>query len=141
MSALDKAILIATQAHTGQKDRYGKPYILHPIRLMMKVYSEQEKVVAILHDVVEDSDLTLEDLLREGFSAEIITAVDCITKRNNEPYMDYIERVRSNRIARKVKLADLKDNMDLRRINKISKNDLERLEKYHQAWRLLIEYE
>ncbi len=142
MSTLDKAILIAAQAHADQKDRYEKPYILHPIRLMMNVDSEQDKIVAILHDVVEDSDWTLEGLRdEEGFTTEIVAAVDCLTRRDGEPYVDYIERLKSNRIARKVKLADLEDNMDLRRINEVSENDLKRLEKYHQAWRLLIKYE
>jgi len=141
MSTIDKAILIAAQAHAGQKDRFGKPYILHPIRLMMNVDSELEQIVAILHDVVEDSDWTLEALRQEGFSAEIISAVDCITKRNSEPYMDYIERLRSNSIARKVKLADLEHNMDLRRIDQVTAYDLERLKKYHLAWRILNEDE
>jgi (p)ppGpp synthase/HD superfamily hydrolase len=141
MSTLDKAILIAVQAHQDQKDRYGKAYILHPIRLMMKMDSVQEQIVAILHDVVEDSEWTLIDLHKEGFSEEIITAVDCMTKRDNELYMDYIERLKINPIARKVKLADLEDNMDLRRIAQISEYDLKRLERYHQAWKLLREYE
>jgi len=141
MSTLDKAIFIAAQAHIGQKDRYGKPYILHPARLMMNVDSDAEKIVAILHDVVEDSDWTLEQLRKEGFSSGIITAVDCVTRRDDEPYMDYIERLRSNKIARKVKLADLKDNMDLRRIDKLSNIDLERLKKYHLAWRILMDDE
>jgi guanosine-3',5'-bis(diphosphate) 3'-pyrophosphohydrolase len=141
MSTLDKAILIATQAHQDQKDRYDKAYILHPIRLMMKMDSEQEQIAAILHDVVEDSEWTFDDLYKEGFSGEIITAVDCLTKRDNEPYMDYIERLKSNTIARKVKLADLEDNMDLRRIDKVSEKDMKRLERYHQAWKLLRAYE
>lgn len=141
MSTLDKAILIAAQAHQDQKDRYGKAYILHPIRLMMKMDSVQEQIVAILHDVVEDSEWTLIDLHKEGFSEEIITAVDCMTKRDNELYMDYTERLKINPIARKVKLADLEDNMDLRRIAQISEYDLKRLERYHQAWKLLKDYE
>ncbi|MBN2222717.1 MAG: GTP pyrophosphokinase [Vallitaleaceae bacterium] len=141
MSTLDKAILIAAQAHAGQKDRSGKPYILHPIRLMMNVDSDEEKVVAILHDVVEDSDWTLDGLREEGFSDEIITAVDCITKRDNEPYMNYIERLISNNIARRVKLADLEDNMDLRRIDQIANHDVERFKRNHLAWKKLMAHE
>lgn len=141
MSTLDKAIHIAAQAHAGQKDQNGKPYILHPIRLMLNVDSDEEKVVAILHDVVEYSEWTLDGLREEGFSDEIITAVDCITRRDNEPYMNYIERLRSNRIARKVKLADLEDNMDLRRIDQVANHDVERLKRNHFAWKKLMEHE
>ena len=103
----------------------------------MNMDSVQEKIVAILHDVVEDSDWTLEALGKAGFSAEIITAVDCMSRREDEPYMKYIERLRSNKIARKVKLADLEDNMDLRRIDQLSENDFERFKKYHLAWQRL----
>jgi len=139
MSTLDKAILIAAQAHQDQKDRYGKPYILHPIRLMMNVDSETEKIVAMLHDVVEDSNWTLENLRAEGFSAEVIIAVDCLTKREDEQYFDYIERIKTNPIAQKVKLADLEDNMDLRRIDNLTEKDLQRMERYHSAWKKLKE--
>jgi len=137
MSTLDKAILIASQAHQGQKDRYGKSYILHPVRLMIKMDSVEEQIAAVLHDVIEDSDWTVNDLHKEGFSDEIITAVDCLTKKDHEPYMEYIARLKPNTIARKVKLADLEDNMDLRRIDQISEKDLKRLARYHQAWKLI----
>jgi len=139
MSTLDKAIRIAAEVHEGQKDRYGMAYILHPIRVMMQVDSEGEKIAAILHDVVEDSEWTLEDLQREGFSAEVVTAVDCLTKRDeqNEPYMEYIDRVLTNPIAIKVKLADLEDNMDLTRIADMTDRDPERLARYHEAWKKL----
>ena len=137
MSTLDRSILIAAQAHQDQKDRYDKPYILHPLRLMMNVDSETEKIVAILHDVVEDSEWTLDDLKNEGFSDTVIAAVDCLTKRENEKYFDYIERTKANPIAQKVKLADLEDNMDLKRIDNLSDKDLKRLERYHLAWQEL----
>lgn len=141
MSTLDKAIRIAAEVHEGQRDRYGSAYILHPIRVMMRVDSEVEKIAAILHDVVEDSDWTLADLQREGFSDEVVTAVDCLTKRDeqNEPYMAYIDRVLTNPVAIKVKLADLEDNMDLTRIAIMTERDPERLTRYHQAWRKLQE--
>lgn len=86
MSDLDKALQLAVTIHTGQKDRYGRPYILHPLRVMMKVKTDQEKIVAILHDVIEDSDLEEKDLAREGFSSEIVAAVGCLSKRDGEAY-------------------------------------------------------
>jgi len=137
MADLDKAILIAVQAHYGQKDRYGQPYMLHPLRVMMSVKSEDEKTVAILHDVVEDSDLTLEDLKNEGFSDEIIRAVDCLTKREGEPYEAHVERARQNRLALPVKIADLEDNMDPQRMGVLSDEDKKRLARYHKTWKAL----
>lgn len=141
MSTLDKAIRIAAQAHEGQLDRYGEPYILHPFRVMSRVHSEDEKMAAILHDVIEDSDWTLEALSNEDFSAIVLKAVDDLTRRDGEDYMDYINRLKSNPIARRVKLADLEDNMDLRRLNTISKKDVERLARYHEAWIILKKIE
>lgn len=139
MSTLDKAIRIAAEVHEGQKDRYGSAYILHPIRVMMRVDSEVEKIAAILHDVVEDSDWTLGDLQQEGFSEEVVTAVDCLTRRDeqNEPYMDYIDRVLTNPPAITVKLADLEDNMDLTRIAEMDERDPARMVRYHEAWKKL----
>lgn len=134
MSTLDKAIRIAAQIHEGQKDRYGEPYILHPIRVMQRVESEPEKIAAILHDVIEDSEWTLDDLRREGFSKAIVDIVDRLSRRENEPYFEYLERVKPNRSALNIKLADLEDNMDMRRISKLSKDDPERMARYHQAW-------
>jgi len=134
----DKAMEIAVRAHANQKDRYGKPYILHPIRVMMKVASELEKTVALLHDIVEDSPWTLDDLIQEGFPEEVVHAVECLTKRENEPYFDYIERVLKDPLSIRVKIADLEDNMELRRITKLSEKDQDRLERYHRAWNLLI---
>src|SRR5881394_2515636 len=127
---LEKAISIAVEAHRGQKDKNGKPYILHPISVMGKVKTETEKIVAILHDVVEDTDWTFDDLKKEGFSPEILQALDCVTKRDGEPYEKFVKRSGSNPIARRVKLADLEDNMDVRRMPAITEKDLERLAKY-----------
>lgn len=137
MSDLDKALQIALKVHQHQKDRYGKYYILHPLRVMMRVDSEEEQIVAILHDVVEDSDWTLEMLRREGFSENILTAIDCLTKKEGEAYMDYIKRNRENQIARRVKIADLEDNMDVKRIQNFSDPDAIRMKKYQTAWRYL----
>jgi len=134
---LEKAIGIATEAHRGQADRYGAPYILHPLRVMNRVNNEKEKIVAILHDVVEDTDWTFAALKKEGFPKDIIAALDCVTKREGEPYEKLVKRSGSNPLALRVKLADLEDNMDIRRMPKIDEDALERLRKYHHAWHYL----
>ena len=134
MSLLDKAIHLAVQAHRGQKDRYGNLYILHPLRMMMKMDTEMEQIVAVLHDVVEKSDLTLDDLRQEGFPEEIVDAVDHLTKRPGEDYSFHIERSRKNPLSLKVKIADLEDNMDPKRIIDFSEEDKKRLERFHKTW-------
>lgn len=136
-ATVEDAISIAAQAHKGQKDKAGAPYLLHPVRMMLRMNSEAAMMAAVLHDVVEDTAWTLEQLREEGFSDEVLKAVDCLTHRDGESYQEFIERVRANPIARQVKVADLEDNMNLQRINQIGSKDLERLEKYHQAWCLL----
>lgn len=112
MSTLNKAIQIASQAHRGQKDKYGRPFILHPLRLLTQMETEPEMIVAVLHDVVEKSEKTLADLKKAGFSPDLLEAVACLTKRENEPYLDYIRRSRVNPLARRVKEADLNDHLD-----------------------------
>ena len=134
MSTLDRAIQIAAKVHQGQKDKYGAPYILHPIRVMMRVDSEIEKTVAILHDVVEDSELTVEDLKSEGFSSEVAEAIDALSKRDGEVYDDYINRASLNKLAVKIKISDLEDNMDLRRIDVVTDKNKESMAIYHKAW-------
>jgi (p)ppGpp synthase/HD superfamily hydrolase len=137
LDLLEKAIVIAVGAHHGHRDRYGAPYILHPFRVMSRVNSVTEKIVAILHDVVEDTKWTLEDLKREGFPDSVLAALDYVTKREGEDYEEFVERSRSNPLARSVKLADLEDNMDLRRLPAITEEDKNRLEKYVKAWSTL----
>jgi (p)ppGpp synthase/HD superfamily hydrolase len=139
MATLEKAIQIAAQAHEGQKDKSGAPYILHPLRMMMRMESETAMIAAVLHDVVEDSDWTLEQLRGEGFSEEVLQAVNCLTNRDGESYDDFIARVETNSVARQVKIADLEDNMNVKRIGEMSPKDLARIEKYHRAWRALTE--
>lgn len=134
MSNLDTALAIAIQAHAGQTDKAGQPYILHPLRLMFQMETEEEKITAVLHDVVEDTDWTLADLRAEGFREEVITAVAAVSRRKGESYEAFIERLKPNPLAVKVKLADLIDNMDVRRLQTITPKDLARLEKYHRAW-------
>lgn len=130
---LEKAIFIAVCAHKGQVDKGGEPYILHPLSLMLSMKDEIEKICAVLHDVIEDTDITFEYLESQGFSNEIIAALDALTKRNSESYDVFIDRVIENKIACKVKLADLNHNMDLSRIAKPSKKDYERIKKYERA--------
>ncbi len=145
MSTLEKAIAIAATAHAGQIDKAGVPYIMHPLRLMMKMQTEAEMQVAVLHDVVEDSRAkenevdrwTFEKLRQLGFSEDVLQALDCVTDREGEGYDEFIKRAASNPIARRVKIADLEDNMNMLRINEITANTLTRLEKYHKAWHYL----
>lgn len=133
MSTLEKAIIIAAKAHEGQSDKAGEPYILHPLRIMLRLSSTEERVVAVLHDVVEDSDISLEDLRAEGFSEKIIEAIHSVTKEPGESYEDFINRALSNPIARRVKLVDLEDNSNLSRIKDPTDIDLKRIEKYRKA--------
>ncbi len=139
LELLEKAIGIAVEAHRGQKDRYGAPYIAHPIRVMQRLDAPLERIVAVLHDVVEDSDWTLDDLRQEGFSQRILHALDCVTKREGEGYEDFVQRSASDPLAKRVKMADLEDNMDLRRFPEVTEKDLPRLQKYVRAWRYLNE--
>lgn len=113
---INKALKIATKAHDGQTDKGGQPYIFHPIRVALNCETEEEKIVALLHDVVEDTSVTLEDLKAEGFDDDIIKAVKCLTKRKGDDYEDYIVRVGRNLIARHVKIKDLEDNLDVSRL-------------------------
>jgi (p)ppGpp synthase/HD superfamily hydrolase len=138
---LERAIAIAVDAHRGQKDLFGRPYILHPLRLMLRMETNTERIAAVLHDVVEDSEWTLDMLRKEGFSGDIINALENLTKRKGEDYKDFIKRIETDRLASKVKIADLEDNMDLRRMNAISERDIKRLMKYHEAWLRLQEPE
>jgi len=139
MSTLQRAIEIATQAHQGQFDKSGKDYIGHPLRVMEMGKTEEEKITGVLHDVVEDSDWTFEALEVEGFSQEIIAALKCVTKLSeNENYDDFIERVKKNPLAVAVKINDLTDNMDIRRLPYLSDKDIKRLKKYLKAYKKLI---
>ena len=116
MSDLNRAIEIAVETHEGMTDKAGEPYILHPLRVMLSVNGASARIAGVLHDVVEDSEWKLEDLRREGFSDEVIAAVDGVTRRDGEDYFQFCERAARHPIARAAKLADLEDNMDLERI-------------------------
>ena len=139
MSTLQRAIEIATEAHKGQFDKSGKDYIGHPLRVMEMGKTEEEKIVGVLHDVIEDTDWTFETLAEEGFSKEVIDALRCVTKLSeNENYDDFIERVKKNPLAVAVKINDLSDNMDIRRLPYLSDKDVKRLKKYLKAYKKLI---
>jgi len=137
---LERAIAIAAEAHAGQKDRAGAPYILHPIRLMIQMDSEDAMMAAVLHDVVENSVWTLDDLRKEGFSNEVLNAVDSLTHRDKEgeDYWDYIQRAKSDPIAIKVKLADLEDNLNPDRLNEVTEKDEKRFDRYRKAQEMLL---
>lgn len=127
---LADAIAFAAEAHQEQKRWNGEPYILHPIRVMSEMHTEEEKIVAILHDVVEDCDITIEYLSTFGYDSIIIKAVDAMTKREDEKYEDYIIRVKENPIARKVKLMDIKDNLNITELKIITERHKDRINKY-----------
>ena len=134
---IDIALAIAKKAHAGQVDKAGVDYIQHPLYVASQVKTEQEKAVALLHDVLEDSDITAADLLAYGLSNEVVTAVQTLTKKKGQSYQDYLEKVKSNNLARVVKLADLKHNSDLSRLKTVSNTDYQRVKKYKNAIRYL----
>lgn len=138
MSNITKAITIAASVHENQVDKSGADYILHPLRVMMRMQSDETRIVAVLHDVIEDSSeddaWTPKRLIEEGFTKEIVDAVDCLTKREGESYEGFIERLSNNNIARLVKIADLEDNMNVVRLRNMDEVDIQRLKKYHVAW-------
>ena len=139
MNSLQRAIEIATEAHKGQFDKSGKDYIGHPLRVMEMGKNEEERIVGVLHDVIEDTPWSFEMLEAEGFSSEIIAALKCVTKiSENENYDDFIERVKKNPLAVAVKINDLTDNMDIRRLPYLSDKDVKRLKKYLKAYKKLI---
>jgi (p)ppGpp synthase/HD superfamily hydrolase len=138
MSTIEKAIEIAARAHAGQVDKAGAPYIFHPLRLMLAVNGEHERMAAALHDVVEDTPLTFDDLTREGFPAAVIDAVRALTKQPGESRIDAAHRAAANPVARRVKLADVGDNMDLSRIASPTGKDYARLREYEQVRAILL---
>lgn len=138
MSRIEKALRTALVAHAGQTDKGGAPYILHPIRVMLRCKTEDEQVVALLHDVVEDSDISLSEITAL-FGADIADAVDCLTKRTGEDYGAYLDRVATKSVARNVKLADMAENSDLSRLNREpTDKDRARLAKYQEATNYLL---
>ncbi len=139
MSLLETAIGIAVEAHQGQQSKDERPYILHPLHLMLQMETEAEMITAVLHDVVEDTDITLADLTAAGFSEEVLAALQLLTHDEAVPYEQYIAAIKTNPLASRVKVADLTHNMDIRRLPEIRDKDLRRLRKYGRAWQVLKE--
>ncbi len=145
MSLLETAISLAVEKHRGQVDKSGEPYILHPLRVLMRVRelggSEAAQCAAVLHDVAEDCNVSLDDLRAAGFTDDTLAAIDAVTKRADEHgdagYAAFVDRAAADPLARLVKIADLEDNMDPRRLCEISESTLRRMERYRLAWKRL----
>ncbi len=137
MSMLEKAIELAVRAHVGQVDKAGEPYVLHPLRVMLAVSGGEERIVGVLHDVVEDTAWTLDALRAEGFSRRVIEALDSVTRRQGEDYMVFVRRAAADAIGRQVKLADLLDNCNLARIAHPTDEDLKRIDRYKEAIKII----
>lgn len=131
---LEKSICLAVNAHQGQRQKDGSPYILHPLHLMQQQTTPEAQIVAVLHDVVEDTDVTFDDLETLGLPTEVVEAVRLLTHDEGTSYPDYIRSIKSNPLARRVKMADLSHNMDIRRLPEMTANAKSRLGKYHNAW-------
>lgn len=138
MATLERAIAIAATAHAGQVDKAGAAYILHPLRVMLRVQTANEQMAAVLHDVVEDTDISLQHLVDEGFPSEVVAAVDALTKRPGESRMTAAHRAAADAIARQVKLADNAENMDLSRIAHPTERDFARVEEYKLVREILL---
>lgn len=139
---LDLAIKIAIDAHAGQVDKGGQPYILHPLRVMLSVETDDERIVAVLHDIVEDTTITANDLYWvHGFKPAIMIAVVALTRRQGEDYFDFIRRCMGNPLARAVKIADIRDNLDPKRPLPSDPKAFDRAEKYRRALRMLVKQE
>ena len=134
---IQKAVSIATAVHAGQLDKVGMPYIMHPLRVAEKCSTTDEKVVAILHDTIEDGNISPEYLLHQGFSQRIVNAVLSVTKEKSEDYEAFVKRTSLNPIGRVVKLRDIEDNMDIRRLETLDETAFKRLQKYHKAFKYL----
>ena len=138
MPTIERAIEIAANAHAGQRDKAGQPYIFHPLRVMFRVNGEHEQMAAVLHDVVEDTAITIDDLAREGFPSEVLRAIAALTKLPGETRLEAAARAAADPIPRKVKLADNAANMDLSRIPNPTEKDYARCREYEEVRALLL---
>ena len=138
MPTIERAIEIAANAHAGQRDKAGQAYILHPLRVMLRVDGEHEQMAAVLHDVVEDTAITIDDLAREGFPSEVLRAIAALTKLPGETRLEAAARAAADPVARKVKLADNAENMDLSRIPNPTDKDYARCREYEEVRALLL---
>ena len=135
---LEEVILLAAKKHYGQKDKSGKPYILHPIEVMCSVPTVEEKIVAIAHDLIEDTDTTLDDLRNLNIPEELVEAIYSVTKRKNEKYSDFIKRASENEVGIKVKIADIEHNTRQDRVEKLDIIIVQRMmTKYEKALNFL----
>lgn len=134
---LELAIRIAVNAHTNQFDKGGNPYILHPLHVMSQMDTEDEKIIAVLHDVIEDTDITAQDLLDWGFSEDIVMDIVLLSRDKNQDYEQYIYAIKKSQRAKKVKLADMRHNSDLSRMHVVEEKHLKMIKKYHWAMTVL----
>lgn len=141
MNRFEKIITFVMGKHKGQVDKAGKPYIIHPLTVALGCNTESAKIVALCHDVLEDTDATVEELKEIGLTDEEVDAVLLLTKPDKEDYMVYVKRLSQNEIAREVKMSDLNHNMDLSRLKTITEKDLKRVEKYKKAYNYLKGYD
>lgn len=138
MNLLSTVLIFATQRHAEQKDKAMKPYILHPIRVMLNFEDEREQITALLHDVMEDQGVTVEELEALSIPKDVIDALLILTHDKSIPYDDYITKILTNELACRIKEADLKDNMNLDRLPVIEEKDLERLQKYQRSLQRIL---
>lgn len=139
MACLERALLIAALAHSGQKDKAGQPYILHPLRMMLKLDNDEERIVALLHDVLEDTAVSLDELQEAGFAEPVLEAVQVLSRQPGESRMQAAMRAAQNPLALKVKLADNADNLDVKRLPSLTEADNERLREYRKIRRFLLQ--
>ena len=132
-----KALKLSFEAHKNQLDKSGMPYVYHPFHLAEQMEDENTTIVALLHDVAEDTDITVDDIRKTGFSEEICEALRLMTHDEDVPYMNYVRNLKDNPIAKAVKLADLKHNSDLTRLDTVDEKAIKRMDKYAQAIKIL----
>lgn len=137
MNLIDLSMAIAVEAYSGKVDKAGEPYILHPLRMMMKFKEEGLKVVALLHDVIEDSQITPAYLINHGIPLELTKIILLLSKRKDQSYEDYIHKIKKDIDARIIKIADIEDNINILRLHSLGPTDIARIKKYHAAWRIL----
>ncbi len=137
MHFLEKSVNIAVTQHAGQTDKAGKPYILHSLRVMMNMDNDEEMAAAVLHDVIEDTSISAEDLLNSGIPGKVVDIVKTVTKIEGESYDDFIYRISASEPAVRVKISDIRDNLDICRLETLSDKDMQRLKKYHKALKIL----
>jgi (p)ppGpp synthase/HD superfamily hydrolase len=136
--SLEDAIELAVEAHRGRRDKLGRPYILHPLRLMSRLATPAEQMAALLHDVIADSDMTIDDFRSRHYDADVVEALDRLNRRDDQTFDAFIARIAEHPVARKVKIADLADNLDLRNWSEIGEPERERLTRYRSGWETLV---